>query len=91
MDRFRQTHAQMKTVVVACCFIGLSLPQPPKPPSQTDVVNLYIGTGSDWKNLPSTAQFLSTQTDTTMAMFALIYKMAVILFGTLFDIRCLLW
>jgi hypothetical protein len=36
------------------------------------VVNLYIGTGSDWKNLPGTAQFLSTQTDTTM--FALIYK-----------------
>jgi len=29
------------------------------------------GTGSDWKNLPGTAQFLSTQTDT---MFALIYK-----------------
>jgi hypothetical protein len=28
------------------------------------------GTGSDWKNLPGTAQFLSTQTDTTM--FALI-------------------
>ncbi len=30
------------------------------------------GTGSDWKNLPGTAQFLSTQTDT---MFAFIYKM----------------
>ncbi len=30
------------------------------------------GTGSDWKILPITAQFLSTQTDTTM--FALIYK-----------------
>jgi hypothetical protein len=29
-------------------------------------------TGSDWKNLPGTAQFLSTQTDT---MFAFIYKM----------------
>ncbi len=29
------------------------------------------GTGSNWKNLPGTAQFLSTQTDTTM--FALIY------------------
>jgi hypothetical protein len=28
------------------------------------------GTSSDWKNLPDTAQFLSTQTDTTM--FALI-------------------
>jgi hypothetical protein len=29
------------------------------------------GTGNDWKNLPGTAQFLSTQTDT---MFAYIYK-----------------
>ncbi len=69
---FRQTHAQTKTVVVARCFTGLSLPHPPKPPSQTDVVNLYIGTGSDWKNLPGIAQFLSTQTNTTM--FALIYR-----------------
>jgi hypothetical protein len=39
---------------------------------QIDVVNLYIRMGSDWKNLPGTAQFLSTQTDTTM--FALIYR-----------------
>jgi len=31
------------------------------------------GTGSDWKNLPGTAQFLSTQTDT---MFVLIYKIS---------------
>jgi hypothetical protein len=31
-------------------------------------VNLYIGTGSDWKNLPGIAQFLSTQTDTTFAL-----------------------
>jgi len=29
--------------------------------------------GSDWKNLPSNAQFLSTQRDT---MFALIYKIS---------------
>jgi len=35
------------------------------------------GTGSDWKNLPDTTQFLSTQTDTTM--FALIYKIEGIL------------
>jgi hypothetical protein len=33
------------------------------------------GTGSDWKNLPGTAQFLSTQTDgRTDTMFAFIYK-----------------
>jgi hypothetical protein len=32
------------------------------------------GTSSDWKNLPGTAQFLSTQTDTT---FAFIYKISV--------------
>jgi hypothetical protein len=32
------------------------------------------GTGSDWKNLPSTAQFLSTQKNT---MFVFIYKMVV--------------
>jgi hypothetical protein len=33
------------------------------------------GMGSDWKNLPGTAQFLSTQTDgRTDTMFAFIYK-----------------
>jgi hypothetical protein len=32
------------------------------------------GTGSDWNNLSSTAQFLSTQTDT---MFAFIYKISL--------------
>jgi hypothetical protein len=35
MDRFRQTHAQTETVVVARCFTDLSFPHPPKPPSQT--------------------------------------------------------
>jgi hypothetical protein len=34
-------------------------------------MSYFWGTGSDWKNLPGTAQFLSTQTDT---MFAFIYK-----------------
>jgi len=39
------------------------------------------GTGNDWKNLPGTAQFLSTQTDTTMLV--LIYKI-----GCRWNIRC---
>jgi hypothetical protein len=36
------------------------------------------GTGSDWKNLPGTAQFLSTQTNRrTDTMFAFIYKIVM--------------
>jgi hypothetical protein len=51
------------------------------------------GTGNDWKNLPGTTQFLSTQTNTTM--FALIYKigrneMAKIDRSTLVDMHLLL-
>jgi hypothetical protein len=39
-------------------------PTPPNPyHRQINVMNLYIGTGSDWKNLRGTAQFLSTQTN----------------------------
>ncbi len=34
-------------------------------PRQTDAQTAPHGRGSDWKNLPGTAQFLSTQTDTT--------------------------
>jgi hypothetical protein len=47
----------------------------------TDKERAPQGTGSDWKNLLSTAQFLSTQTNTTM--FALIYKILGPSFGFL--------
>jgi hypothetical protein len=52
------------------------LPWPPCP-----VCHHRQGMDSDWKNLPGTAQFLSTQTDTTM--FALIYKILGPSFGFL--------
>jgi len=43
----------------------------------TDRERAPQGTGNDWKNLPGSIQFLSTQTNTTM--FALKYKIWILI------------
>jgi hypothetical protein len=46
------------------------------------------GTGSDWKNLPGTAQFLSTQTDRRTPCLLLYIRYSRVFFNLLFSLTC---